>query len=105
VHSQEPCNYDHHDHDSDYVKNVQIPLINGFKSGPVHDHKNTLAGAHMLIGRYQSTCDCQRRVEVVGYDNVQFSKAPNVLRGMGMAHLSKNAQAIKELAEKGVAPS
>jgi lactoylglutathione lyase len=44
------------------------------------------------------------RVEIVGYDNVQFSKAPNVLRGMGLTHLSKNAQAMKELTEKGMAP-
>jgi len=43
------------------------------------------------------------RVEIVGYDNVQFSKAPNVLRGMGLTHLSESAQAIKELAEKGMA--
>jgi hypothetical protein len=26
------------------------------------------------------------------------------LRGMGLAHLAKNAKAIKELAEKGMAP-
>ncbi len=45
------------------------------------------------------------RVEIVGYDNIQFTKAPNVLRGMGLAHLSKNKKAIKELAEKGMAPS
>ena len=45
------------------------------------------------------------RIEIVGYDNVQFSKAPNVLRGMGLTHLSKNPDAIKELSEKGMAPS
>jgi lactoylglutathione lyase len=44
------------------------------------------------------------RIEIVGYDNVQFSKAPNVLRGMGLTHLSKNAHAMKELAEKGMTP-
>jgi lactoylglutathione lyase len=36
------------------------------------------------------------RIEIVGYDNIQFTKAPNVLRGMGLTHLSKNAKAIKE---------
>jgi hypothetical protein len=40
------------------------------------------------------------RIEIVGYDNIQFSKAPNVLRGMGLMHLSKSARAIKELAER-----
>jgi predicted enzyme related to lactoylglutathione lyase len=43
------------------------------------------------------------RVEVVGYDNVQFTKAPNVLRGMGLTDLAKNEKAKKELAEKGMA--
>ncbi len=43
------------------------------------------------------------RVEIVGYDNVQFTKAPNVLRGMGLSHLAKNERAKKELAEKGMA--
>ncbi|MGJ0511300.1 hypothetical protein [Methylocystis sp.] len=44
------------------------------------------------------------RVEVVGYENIQFSKAPNILRGMGLMQLSKNAQALKELAAKGMVP-
>ena len=39
----------------------------------------------------------------VGYDNIQFTKAPNVLRGMGLMHLAKNEKAQKELAEKGMA--
>jgi lactoylglutathione lyase len=44
------------------------------------------------------------RVEIVGYTDIQFTKAPNVLRGMGLTHLSKNATAIKELTDKGMAP-
>src|SRR5579864_2011541 len=43
------------------------------------------------------------RIEIVGYDNIQFTKAPNVLRGMGLAHLTKNESAKKELAKKGMA--
>jgi lactoylglutathione lyase len=45
------------------------------------------------------------RIEIVSYENVQFTKAPNVLRGMGLTHLSKNEKAIKELTDKGMAPS
>ena len=45
------------------------------------------------------------RIEIVGYDNIQFTKAPNVLRGMGLTHLTKNESAKKELAEKGMAVS
>ena len=45
------------------------------------------------------------RIEIVGYDNIQFTKAPNVLRGMGLTQLAKNESAKKELAEKGMAVS
>jgi lactoylglutathione lyase len=63
------------------------------------------AGVDVLSGPFLDFSDpWGNRIEIVGYDNIQFSKAPNVLRGMGLTHLSKNAQAIKELAEKGMAP-
>ena len=45
------------------------------------------------------------RIEIVGYDNIQFTKAPNVLRGMGLMRLTKSESAKKELAEKGMAVS
>ena len=45
------------------------------------------------------------RIEIVGYDNIQFTKAPHVLRGMGLAHLSKTETAIKELTDKGMPPN
>ena len=45
------------------------------------------------------------RIEIVGYDNIQFTKAPNVLRGMGLMQLTKSESAKKELAEKGMAVS
>jgi len=64
------------------------------------------AGIKALPGRFLDFLDpWGNRIEIVGYDNIQFSKAPNVLRGMGLAHLSKNASAIKELTEKGMAPA
>jgi lactoylglutathione lyase len=63
------------------------------------------AGVKILPGSFLDFYDpWGNRVEIVSYENVQFSKAPNVLRGMGLAHLSKSAGAIKELAEKGMAP-
>jgi lactoylglutathione lyase len=64
------------------------------------------AGVQPLPGPFLDFRDpWGNRVEIVGYDNVQFSKAPNVLRGMGLTHLSKNAKVTKELTEKGMAPS
>ncbi len=40
------------------------------------------------------------RIEIIGYCNIQFTKAPHILRGMGLAHLKKNAGALKELARR-----
>ena len=44
------------------------------------------------------------RIEIVGYRNIQFTKAPHVLRGMGLGDLEKSDSAIEELAAKGMAP-
>ena len=64
------------------------------------------AGIETLPGPFLDFLDpWGNRIEIVGYDNVQYTKAPNVLRGMGLAHLSKNATAIKELTDKGMAPN
>jgi lactoylglutathione lyase len=63
------------------------------------------AGVEIVPGPFLDFLDpWGNRVEIVAYDNIQFTKAPNVLRGMGLAHLSKNDTAIKELADKGMAP-
>src|SRR5919109_1649798 len=57
------------------------------------------AGVTLLDGPFLDFLDpWGNRVEIVGYDNIQFTKAPNVLRGMGLAHLTKNDNARKELA-------
>jgi lactoylglutathione lyase len=61
----------------------------------------TAAGVKPLPGRFLDFLDpWGNRIEIVGYDNIQFTKAPNVLRGMGLTHLHKNASALKELADK-----
>ncbi len=44
------------------------------------------------------------RIEIIGYGNIQFTKAPHVLRGMGLGALTKTQDAIEELAKKGMAP-
>jgi hypothetical protein len=41
---------------------------------------------------------------VVEYRDVQFTKAPEVLRGMGLEGLEKSLRAAEELREKGLAP-
>jgi lactoylglutathione lyase len=42
-------------------------------------------------------------VQVVQYDEIQFSKSENVLRGMGLDGLEKTEQALEELRTKGLA--
>jgi len=88
------------------------PADEGRHFGLVVDDKEAVrkaltdAGVEPLPGPFLDFLDpWGNRIEIVGYANVQFTKAPNVLRGMGLAHLSKNETAIKELTDKGMAPS
>jgi catechol 2,3-dioxygenase-like lactoylglutathione lyase family enzyme len=41
-------------------------------------------------------------IQVVDYRDIQFTKAPNVLHGMGLQHLPKRPAAIRELRAKGL---
>jgi catechol 2,3-dioxygenase-like lactoylglutathione lyase family enzyme len=43
------------------------------------------------------------RVQVVQYSDIQFSKTPEVLAGMGLDGLAKSESALRELREKGLA--
>lgn len=62
------------------------------------------AGAKMVDGPFLDFLDpWGNRIEVVEYSNIQFTKAPNVQRGMGLK-LAKNENATNELAEKGMMP-
>ena len=62
------------------------------------------AGARLVPGPFMDFLDpWGNRFEVVEYGKIQFTKAPHVLRGMGLA-LDKTKDAIRELAEKGMAP-
>ena len=92
-------------------KGRKQPSDDGRHFGLVVDDKDAArkalsdAGVTILPGPFLDFIDpWGNRVEIVGYDNIQFTKAPNVLRGMGLTHLSKNATAIKELKDKGMAP-
>jgi lactoylglutathione lyase len=92
-------------------KGRRQPSDDGRHFGLVVDDKEAVgkalaaAGVNVLPGRFLDFLDpWGNRIEIVGYENIQFSKAANVLRGMGLSHLSKNSEAIKELTEKGMAP-
>ena len=86
------------------------PADDGRHFGLVVDDKEAVrrtlaeAGVDMLPGPFLDFRDpWGNRIEIVGYDNIQFTKAPNVLRGMGLPHLAKNEKATKELIDKGMA--
>lgn len=87
------------------------PADDGRHLGLVVDNKEAAreallaAGIKTLPGPFLDFLDpWGNRIEIVAYDNIQFTKAPNVLRGMGLTHLSKNEAALKELRDKGMAP-
>jgi lactoylglutathione lyase len=61
-------------------------------------------GIEKLPGRFLDFRDpWGNRIEIVDYRDVQFSKTPAVLRGMGLDGLEKTAKAKAELREKGLA--
>jgi predicted enzyme related to lactoylglutathione lyase len=91
-------------------KGRKQPADDGRHFGLVVDDKEAArtalkaAGAELLEGPFLDFRDpWGNRIEIVGYDNIQFTKAPNVLRGMGLSHLTKNESAENELAKKGMA--
>src|SRR5205823_13989842 len=92
-------------------KGRRQPADDGRHFGLVVDDKEAVrkalaeAGIEPLPGRFLDFLDpWGNRIEIVGYDNIQFTKAPHVLRGMGLSDLTKSEKAIKELADKGMAP-
>ncbi|WP_440766942.1 VOC family protein [Natronorubrum sp. DTA7] len=44
------------------------------------------------------------RVQIVDYEEIQFTKVDHVLEGMGLGDLGKTDGALEELSEKGLAP-
>jgi lactoylglutathione lyase len=61
------------------------------------------AGAEILPGRGLDVLDpWGNHLQVVAYGDIQFSKTPEVMRGMGL-DLPKSEQALAELRESGLA--
>ncbi len=85
------------------------PADDGRHFGLVVDDKEAVraalqeAGIGPLPGPFLDFLDpWGNRIEIVGYENIQFTKAPDVLRGMGLSSLNKTEKAKKELADKGM---
>jgi lactoylglutathione lyase len=61
-------------------------------------------GVEILPGRGLDFRDpWGNRIQVVDYRDVQFTKAPEILRGMGLDGLEKSERALAELRGKGLA--
>jgi lactoylglutathione lyase len=62
------------------------------------------AGVEIQSGRRLDFRDpWGNHVQVVDYRDVQFTKTPSVLGGMGLDDLDKRPQALRELRERGLA--
>ena len=63
------------------------------------------AGVEILPGRNLDFRDpWGNRWQVVEYGEIQFTKAPHILNGMGLGDLTKTEEALDELRKKGLAP-
>jgi lactoylglutathione lyase len=61
------------------------------------------AGVEISRGRMLNFRDpWGNNVQVVDYRDIQFTKAPSVLRGMGLEGLEKHPEALRELRDKGL---
>lgn len=61
-------------------------------------------GVELIDSRFLDFLDpWGNRVEITTYTNIQFSKDPQVLAGMGLSHLKKSDEAVEELRAKKMA--
>jgi predicted enzyme related to lactoylglutathione lyase len=62
------------------------------------------AGVEILPGRGLDFRDpWGNHLQIVAYSDIQFTKTPGVLRGMGLQRLEKRPEALRELCRKGLA--
>jgi lactoylglutathione lyase len=93
-----------------------LALSEGRRQGPddhrhlglvVDDRESALAAAREAGAEVQGHDVLDpwgNRLQLVDYADVQFTKAPWVLTGMGMEDLEKSERALAELRDKGIAP-
>jgi len=89
------------------LERVGRPVSAGHIGLVVDDQAETIrraraAGAEM-VGSHDFRDPWGNQWQVVGYRDVQFTKASRVLEGMGLAGLAKSERALRELRAKGLA--
>lgn len=92
-------------------KGRKQPFDDGRHFGLVVDDKAAVRnvldnlGIELLSERFIDFHDpWGNRIEIVGYEGIQFTKAENVLKGMRLDGLGKSEKAINELTDKGMDP-
>ena len=92
-------------------KGRKQPFDDGRHFGLVVDDKAAVRnvldslGIELLSERFIDFHDpWGNRIEIVGYEGIQFTKAENVLKGMRLDRLGKSEKAINELTDKGMDP-
>jgi catechol 2,3-dioxygenase-like lactoylglutathione lyase family enzyme len=87
------------------------PRDDGLHFGLVVDDKSAVReilaemGVEIVSERFLEFYDpWGNRIEIVGYEGIQFTKTEHVLRGMALDGLGKSDKAIEELATKGMKP-
>ncbi len=93
-------------------KGRKQPADDGRHFGLVVDDRHAVrralaeAGVEILPGPFLDFYDpWGNRIEIVAYADIQFSKTPDVLRGMRLERLTKSVEAVKELTDKGMGPA
>ncbi len=93
----------------------QFVALSAGRSQPADTHRH----AGIVVDDKQAVLDAARRMsadvrgndvrdpwgnnlQIVDYREIQFTKAPQVLRGMGLEGLGKTEQALAELRQKGL---
>jgi catechol 2,3-dioxygenase-like lactoylglutathione lyase family enzyme len=70
----------------------------------VHQALNDM-GVELLSGKFLDFIDpWGNRIEITTYQNIQFTKADHVLKGMGLGDIKKTDHALDELRKKDMAP-
>jgi lactoylglutathione lyase len=73
--------------------------------GKVRDRLNAM-GVTPFPGKHLDFLDpWGNHIQIVEYEGIQFTKASNVLHGMGLDHLRKTPDAVQQLDRKGMSPA
>jgi catechol 2,3-dioxygenase-like lactoylglutathione lyase family enzyme len=83
------------------------PVSGGHFGLVVDDRDETVRRAReasaQIVGSHDFLDPWRNRWQVVDYRDIQFTKTPRILEGMGLAELEKSERALGELRAKGLA--